>query len=46
MAAETDTEQQLLKGFPWGDLLEKEEVKQLNFYRSLLLEFGSHKASK
>jgi type I restriction enzyme M protein len=45
MAQETGTEEQLPEGFRWGDLVNKDGVDQLTFYRSLLLMLGSTESS-
>jgi type I restriction enzyme M protein len=41
MAKETETEDQLPKGYRWADVEKKEGVEQLEFYRGLLLHLGS-----
>ncbi|BCL38675.1 type I restriction-modification system subunit M N-terminal domain-containing protein [Nostoc sp. MS1] len=41
MAQETGAETQLPEGFRWVDLVSKDGVEQLTFYRSLLLMLGS-----
>ncbi|MFQ3617557.1 MAG: N-6 DNA methylase [Cyanobacteriota bacterium] len=46
MAQETGTEEQIPKGYRWGDLLEKDGIEQLTFYRSLLSMLGSAESSK
>ena len=46
MAQETDTEDQLPKGYRWDDLDLKDGVEQLEFYRKLLLHLGSHGSSR
>lgn len=40
MAKETETEQQLPKGYRWDDIETKDGVEQLDFYRKLLVELG------
>jgi type I restriction enzyme M protein len=46
MAQETETEGQLLDGYRWSDLVAHEGVKQLNFYRKLLLKLGTEGSSR
>ncbi|MFQ3627047.1 MAG: N-6 DNA methylase [Cyanobacteriota bacterium] len=46
MAQETGTEEQIPEGYRWGDLLEKDGIEQLTFYRSLLSMLGSAESSK
>ena len=46
MAQETDSEKQLPKGYRWNDLLEKEGVEQLNFYRELLLHLSTESSAR
>ena len=41
MAKETDTEDQLPKGYRWDDLTAKDGVDQLAFYRALLVHLGT-----
>lgn len=41
MMKETSQEEQLPKGYRWGDLTAKEGIEQLNFYRALLVHLGS-----
>ena len=41
MAQETKQESQLPKKYRWSDLEEKEGVKQLNFYKEMLLHLGT-----
>lgn len=41
MAKETDTEKQLPDAYRWDDLLAKDGVERLNFYRALLLHLGT-----
>lgn len=45
MMKETETEGQLPKDCKWGDLVSKDGVEQLNFYRGMLLTLGT-KGSK
>ena len=42
MAKETGTESQIPEGYRWDDLLDKDGIDQLNFYRELLLHLGSN----
>jgi len=42
MAKETETESQIPEGYRWDDLLDKDGIDQLNFYRELLLHLGSN----
>jgi type I restriction enzyme M protein len=42
MAQETGTETQLPSGYRWSDLVSKDGIEQLNFYRALLLELGTN----
>lgn len=44
MAEETSTEGKLPEGYRWADLVSKEGVDQLTFYRELLLKLGSQDA--
>jgi type I restriction enzyme M protein len=46
MAKETEAEKQLPAGYRWDDLVDKDGVEQLNFYRGLLLHLGSHGTSR
>lgn len=41
MAQETGTETQLPEGYRWNDLVCKDGIEQLNFYRALLLQLGT-----
>jgi type I restriction enzyme M protein len=41
MAKETETEQQIPKGYRWDDLTKKDGVELLAFYRKLLTDLGS-----
>jgi len=41
MAKETGREAQLPKGYRWDDLLAKEGIDQMTFYRALLLHLGT-----
>jgi type I restriction enzyme M protein len=41
MAQETGTESQIPEGCRWGDLVVKDGIEQMNFYRATLLELGS-----
>lgn len=45
MAQETGAEAQLPEGYRWGNLVSKDGVEQLTFYRSLLLMLGSEDSS-
>ena len=42
MAKETETERQLPEGYRWSELVTKEGVEQLEFYRHLLIHLGTH----
>src|ERR1043165_161430 len=42
MAKETERENELPKGYRWDDVVAKEGVEQLNFYKGLLLHLGTH----
>ena len=42
MMQETETEGVLPDGYRWSDLVDKEGVEQLEFYRHLLIHLGSH----
>ncbi|TBR56574.1 SAM-dependent methyltransferase [Westiellopsis prolifica IICB1] len=42
MAQETGTESQIPEGCRWGDLVVKDGIEQMNFYRATLLELGSN----
>jgi type I restriction enzyme M protein len=46
MAQETGAESQLPQGYRWGDLVAKDGIEQLNFYRTTLLELGSSSATR
>ncbi|MBE9008900.1 N-6 DNA methylase [Pseudanabaenaceae cyanobacterium LEGE 13415] len=46
MMQETENDHQLPNGYRWADLVSKDGVEQLEFYRSLLLHLGSKEASK
>ncbi|HEY9640065.1 MAG TPA: N-6 DNA methylase, partial [Coleofasciculaceae cyanobacterium] len=41
MMQETERQEELPEGFRWSDLMAKEGMEQLTFYRSLLLELGT-----
>lgn len=41
MAKETNTEDQLPKGYRWAELEKRDGIELLNFYRELLLKLGS-----
>jgi type I restriction enzyme M protein len=41
MAKETEIEEQLPKGYRWGDLTKREGVELLDYYKKLLLDLGS-----
>ncbi len=45
MAQETNTENQLPKGFMWVDLVARDGIEQLKFYRQLLVTLGSETAN-
>ncbi len=42
MAQETGTESQIPEGCRWADLVIKDGIEQMNFYRATLLELGSN----
>ncbi|BAS57996.1 N-6 DNA methylase [Leptolyngbya boryana NIES-2135] len=46
MMQETENDHQLPEGYRWADLVGKNGVEQLEFYRSLLLHLGSKDSSK
>ena len=46
MMQETGSEERLPEGYRWGDLVSKDGVEQLTFYRSLLLTLGSQGSSR
>ena len=46
MMQETSKEDILPEGYRWNDLVSKEGIEQLTFYRALLLELGSTSASE
>lgn len=46
MTKETGAESQIPKGYRWDDLAELDGVKQLDFYRALLLHLGSHGSAR
>jgi len=41
MAKETGTDEQIPKGYRWDDVLKKEGVELLEFYKKLLIDLGS-----
>ena len=41
MMQETDQEKDLPKGYRWSDLVDREGVEQLNFYREMLVHLGT-----
>ncbi|UBF30511.1 type I restriction-modification system subunit M (plasmid) [Kovacikia minuta CCNUW1] len=45
MMQETNQENQLPEGYRWGDLVSKDGVEQLTFYRAALLHLGSEEAA-
>jgi type I restriction enzyme M protein len=45
MMQETNQEAQLPEGYRWGDLVSKDGVEQLTFYRAALLHLGSEEAA-
>jgi type I restriction enzyme M protein len=45
MMQETGSEERLPEGYRWGDLVSRDGVEQLTFYRSLLLTLGSGESS-
>jgi type I restriction enzyme M protein len=46
MMQETGNENQLPEGYRWADLVAKEGVEQITFYRALLLELGTSGAER
>lgn len=46
MAKETNTEDQIPKGYRWDDLTSKEGVDQLNAYRELLVHLGTKSSNR
>ncbi len=46
MAQETETESQFPAMYRWGDLVAKDGIEQLTFYRAVLLELGSNTSSE
>lgn len=44
MLAETETEGRLPEGYRWSDLVAKDGIEQLEYYRALLLKLGSKDA--
>ena len=42
MMAETGREAELPDGYRWGELVRREGLEQLDYYRRLLLDLGSH----
>ncbi|WP_341531829.1 N-6 DNA methylase (plasmid) [Nostoc sp. UHCC 0302] len=42
MAQETGTETQIPEGYRWGDLVTRDGIEQMNFYRAALLELGTN----
>jgi type I restriction enzyme M protein len=45
MMQETEQESQLPEGYRWGDLVSRDGVEQLTFYRAALLHLGSEATS-
>lgn len=45
MMQETEQESQLPEGYRWGDLVSKDGVEQLKFYRAALLHLGSEESA-
>ena len=45
MMQETNQEAQLPEGYRWSDLVSKDRVEQLTFYRTALLHLGSEEAA-
>lgn len=45
MMQETGSEERLPEGYRWGNLVSRDGVEQLTFYRSLLLTLGSGESS-
>jgi type I restriction enzyme M protein len=45
MMQETEQESQLPEGYRWSDLVSKDGVEQLTFYRAALLHLGSEEAA-
>jgi type I restriction enzyme M protein len=46
MAKETEIEDQLPKGYRWGDLTKREGIELLDYYKKLLLDLGSKGSSR
>ncbi|KJH69647.1 class I SAM-dependent DNA methyltransferase [Aliterella atlantica] len=46
MMQETGNEDQLPQGYHWSDLVAKEGIEQITFYRALLLELGTNGRSR
>lgn len=46
MAKETGTETAIPEGYRWTDLVAREGIEQLDFYRKLLIHLGSHGSSR
>jgi len=46
MAEETETEGQLPEGYRWKDVVGKDGVEQLNFYRALLVHLGNESSGR
>ncbi|MDJ0746494.1 MAG: hypothetical protein QNJ32_24455 [Xenococcaceae cyanobacterium MO_167.B27] len=45
MMQETEKEAILPEGYRWNDLVSKEGIEQLTFYRALLLKLGSESSN-
>ena len=46
MAKETEIEDQLPKGYRWGDLTKREGIELLDYYKKMLLDLGSKGSSR
>lgn len=46
MAKETETERQLPEGYRWENIVGKEGVEQLEFYKHLLIHLGAHGSNR
>ncbi|WP_257236485.1 type I restriction-modification system subunit M N-terminal domain-containing protein [Nostoc sp. 'Peltigera malacea cyanobiont' DB3992] len=46
MAQETGTETQIPEGYRWGDLVSRDGIEQMNFYRAALLELGTNSSPR
>jgi type I restriction enzyme M protein len=46
MAQETGAETQIPEGYRWGDLVTRDGIEQMNFYRAALLELGTNSSPR